>query len=463
MQVQQAIPPQPKGLGPAWLPRSAIPLLALDLAAWVFAMLAANMLRYGQWAPHHQPGATLLIAIGVQLVLGLGVGLYRGKWAVGRFEEVAALTSVVLLVGTTAAVLNLRYGRMPRTVPMIATALALVAMLAARYAYRSSIRRTRRPTAATAQRMLVFGAGSGAQILLPQLMTDPASPYRPVALLDDFPGLRSRSIHGVGVEGTRHDIASVARRFDAKVLLIAIPSASSQVVRDITELGHAAGLEVKALPRVADLVGSLAVTDIRAITEADLLGRRVTDLDLDVIASYVAGRRVLVTGAGGSIGSELCRQLMKFAPASLTMLDRDESALHGVQLSIGGKALLDGDDTVLADLRDRGAVSAAFERIRPQVVFHAAALKHLPMLERFPGEAWKTNVLGTQNVIDAARRVGVKHFINISTDKAANPISALGWSKRITADHGCWPRWHLRIGAVRQRARFAWVGARVIP
>jgi FlaA1/EpsC-like NDP-sugar epimerase len=390
------------------------------------------MLRFGQWNPQHRLGAALLIAVAVQLLLGTLVGLYRGKWAVGRFEEVAALTSVVMVVGAAASILNLRYGRMPRTVPVIATAVALVMMLAARYTYRSSLRRRRRPSDVLAQRMVVFGAGSGAQILLPQLMTDPASPYRPVALLDDFAGLRSRSIHGIGVEGTRHDIAAVARRFDAKVLLIAIPSASSQVVRDVTELGRAAGMQVKVLPRVADLVGSLAVGDIRGVTEADLLGRRVADLDLDAIARYISGRRVLVTGAGGSIGSELCRQLTRFAPASLTMLDRDESALHGVQLSIGGKALLDGDDTVLADLRDRAAITAAFERIRPQVVFHAAALKHLPMLERFPGEAWKTNVLGTQNVIDAARRVGVEHFINISTDKAANPISSLGWSKRIT-------------------------------
>jgi FlaA1/EpsC-like NDP-sugar epimerase len=186
------------------------------------------------------------------------------------------------------------------------------------------------------------------------------------------------------------------------------------------------------LPRVAELVGSLAVSDIRSVTEADLLGRRVADLDLDSIARYVTGRRVLVTGAGGSIGSELCRQLVRYNPASLSMLDRDESALHGVQLSISGRAMLDDDGTVLVDIRDSGALNECFDRIRPEVVFHAAALKHLPMLERFPLEAWKTNVMGTQNVIDASRRVGVDRFINISTDKAADPVSVLGWSKRIT-------------------------------
>jgi FlaA1/EpsC-like NDP-sugar epimerase len=254
----------------------------------------------------------------------------------------------------------------------------------------------------------------------------------PVALLDDYRGLRSRSIYGIHVVGTRDDLVAAARRYKATVLLIAIPSADGQVVRDISDLAREAGMRVMVLPRVADMVGSFAMGDIRDVSESDLLGRRVSDLDLDAIARYVTGKRVLVTGAGGSIGSELCRQLYRYAPATLVMLDRDESALHGVQLSIGGRAMLDGDDTVLADIRDRDAVFAVFDAAKPEVVFHAAALKHLPMLERFPDEAWKTNVVGTQHVLDAAAHFGVERFINISTDKAADPISVLGWSKRVT-------------------------------
>jgi FlaA1/EpsC-like NDP-sugar epimerase len=420
-----------RAIAPAWLPRSSVPLALIDVAAWGAGIWSADLLRLGEWEPRRL-GGTFLAAAAIQLAVGLLVGLYRGKWAVGRFEEAASVSLVACIAAIGATFLNVQFGRSPRTVPLIAAAIALAAMQGARYVYRVIVRRRRRPNVVTAERMLVFGAGAGAQMLMPQLMNDPKSPYRPVALLDDFPGLRSRTIHGVAVVGTRNDIAAAARRFNASLLLIAVPSADSEMIRDITALASAAGLQVKVLPRVAELVGSLAVSDIRSVTEADLLGRRVADLDLDSIARYVTGRRVLVTGAGGSIGSELCRQLTRYNPASLAMLDRDESALHGVQLSISGRAMLDDDGTVLVDIRDRDALNECFERIRPEVVFHAAALKHLPMLERFPLEAWKTNVIGTQNVINASRGVRVERFINISTDKAADPVSVLGWSKRIT-------------------------------
>jgi dTDP-glucose 4,6-dehydratase len=176
----------------------------------------------------------------------------------------------------------------------------------------------------------------------------------------------------------------------------------------------------------------VGVNDIRPVSESDLLGRRPADIDADSIAGYITGKRVLVTGAGGSIGSELCRQLARFEPAALLKLDRDESGLHGVQLSIHGRALLDGDDLLLADIRDRERIFEVFEQSQPDVVFHAAALKHLPLLEAAPQEGWKTNVVGTQNILDAAEHIGVTHFVNVSTDKAANPTSVLGYTKRLT-------------------------------
>jgi FlaA1/EpsC-like NDP-sugar epimerase len=163
----------------------------------------------------------------------------------------------------------------------------------------------------------------------------------------------------------------------------------------------------------------------------ELLGRRPVEIDLASVAGRLRGKRVLVTGAGGSIGSELCRQIHRFGPAELFMLDRDETALHGVQLSIHGEARLDSPSLVLADIRDAEAMRELLRELRPELVFHAAALKHLPVLERHPDEAWKTNVLGTMNVLDAARMAGVRRFVNISTDKAANPASVLGRSKRV--------------------------------
>lgn len=168
-----------------------------------------------------------------------------------------------------------------------------------------------------------------------------------------------------------------------------------------------------------------------ALDAAELLGRPANGAGLDPVAGHLRRRRVLVTGAGGSIGAELCRQIHRQNPAELFVLDRDESALHGLLLSIYGRARMDSPCVILADIRDADALDAAMRVSRPEVVFHAAALKHLPILERYPGEAWKTNVLGTIAVVEAARGVDVDTFVNISTDKAANPTSVLGRSKRI--------------------------------
>jgi FlaA1/EpsC-like NDP-sugar epimerase len=187
------------------------------------------------------------------------------------------------------------------------------------------------------------------------------------------------------------------------------------------------------LPPVSELLdGRVGEGDIRLLTEADLLGRREIDTDIAAIAGYLSGRRVLVTGAGGSIGAELCRQVARFNPAALAMLDRDESALQMVQLSMEGRALLDSRLLIVADLRDRERLDEVFAEHQPEVVFHAAALKHLPLLQLHPEEGVKTNVLGTLNALEVSVAHGVTRFVNVSTDKAADPTSVLGYTKRIT-------------------------------
>ncbi|NQU36785.1 MAG: polysaccharide biosynthesis protein, partial [Actinobacteria bacterium] len=176
----------------------------------------------------------------------------------------------------------------------------------------------------------------------------------------------------------------------------------------------------------------VGIGDLREINEADLLGRAVVETDQAAISELIHGKRVLITGAGGSIGSELARKIHPFGPSRLFLLDRDESALHGVQMSIHGRALLEGDDVILADIRDPHRLNEVFDEYQPEIVFHAAALKHLPLLQHAPKEAIKTNIAGTVNVLAAAEQSGVEVFVNISTDKAANPTSVLGFSKRIT-------------------------------
>ena len=224
----------------------------------------------------------------------------------------------------------------------------------------------------------------------------------------------------------------MAKELDATALVVALPQADAELIRELTEVATAAGLDVLTLPRLRDIIGGQPTPhDLRDVNLEDLLGRRPITMDSTVVAEQIAGRSVLITGAGGSIGSELARQIARFSPEKLYLLDRDESGLHATQLSLTGQGLLQGDEVILADIRDLDAMRTVFRATLPDLVFHAAALKHLPLLESFPLEAFKTNVLGTLNVLTAAAEVGVGTVVNISTDKAADPCCVLGYSKRI--------------------------------
>ena len=417
--------------------------MTVDAAAWIVVVPTAAALRYDfHLAKVDVSGIAAFIALVLVLhgVVGATERLHSGRYSFGSFEEVAALTRTVVVVSITAAVVNqlVLPDPVPRSVPFMAGGLALIVASGARYAWRLSLERTKRPTLDTAAAALVFGAGNGGQELLTSMLRNPGSPYLPVALLDDDPDKRHLRLRGVPVVGNRHAIARAAKELGATVLIIAIPSASARLVRELAATASAADLDVRVLPTVEELLGTLSVGDVRPLTEADLLGRHEIDTDLASIAEYLTGKRVLVTGAGGSIGSELCRQIYRFAPGTLIMLDRDESALHAVQLSIQGRALLDGDDLVVADIRDADRMMEVFETHRPQVVFHAAALKHLTLLEKHPAEGVKTNVLGTLHVLRAAGAIGVERFVNISTDKAADPTSMLGYTKRIAERLTAW-------------------------
>jgi FlaA1/EpsC-like NDP-sugar epimerase len=321
---------------------------------------------------------------------------------------------------------------LPLSVPMLAGPIACCAMIGGRAAWRIALERAIRPSEEKAERVIVFGAGDGGLQVVRAMLSSPNSPYLPVALLDDNRDLRNLRVKSVRVVGGRAWIKTAAERYNATKLVIAVPSAGAELVRDLVALADEAGLGTMILPPVAELFGSaVQLGDIRELTEADLLGRRELNTEVESIAGYLTGRRVLVTGAGGSIGSELCRQLQKFAPASVVMLDRDESALQGVQISIEGRGLLDSRDLVVASIRDRARLVEVFEEHRPEVVFHAAALKHLSLLEMHPEEGFKTNVLGTQNLLSVSAEFGVQTFVNISTDKAADSTSVLGRTKRL--------------------------------
>ena len=407
----------------------------LDALAWAAAILFATYARFDfSVTPINWSGVVWAVAIAVTLqgFIGLLLGLYRRHYHYGSLEEVRVLAMSMLgVVPFLIVQVRASPASLPRSVPIVAACLALVLACLVRYLARLVEDHNLRPLDQSSEPIVVFGAGNAGTQIVKMMMHSPDSPYRPVALLDDDQRKSHLRIHGLRVRGTRADISAVAARYGAESVLLAIPSASGAVLREIADSLVGVDLHVLVLPPVGQLLGTVSVSDIRPVTIEDLLGRHPADIDTESIAHYIRGRRVLVTGAGGSIGSELCRQLHDYHPESLVMLDRDESALHGVELSIHGRALLTSPHLALADIRDRDRVFEVFEQHRPEVVFHAAALKHQPLLERNPSEAWKTNVVGTHHVLDAAAAVGVTSFVNISTDKAADAIGVLGYSKRL--------------------------------
>jgi FlaA1/EpsC-like NDP-sugar epimerase len=410
--------------------------IGFDVMAWLVAYSLAAWLRFDAVAedvPWLRVTAVALAAVALYLVIATFLRLHQGRSNTASLEEMMRLGMVTLGSGFVVFTVNLFPQWVPRSVPAAAAFGALVLAAWGRALWRRLREKDDEGLKREgASRVVVVGAGEAGRELIGSMLRDPLHQWRPVGLLDDDPYKRHRRIRDVPVLGPIAKLGDEVRRTGADTVIIAIPSASSETINRIRLAALEAGVAVKVLPSTTQLLTDhVGIRDLRDINLSDVLGRKQLDTDIDAIAGYLTGRKVLVTGAGGSIGSELCRQIHRFRPAELMMLDRDESALHAVQLSIHGRALLDSDEVVLCDIRDQAAVNAIFAARRPDVVFHAAALKHLPMLEQYPAEAVKTNVIGTRAVLDAADLGGVEKFVNISTDKAANPCSVLGYSKRI--------------------------------
>jgi FlaA1/EpsC-like NDP-sugar epimerase len=281
-------------------------------------------------------------------------------------------------------------------------------------------------------RTLVVGAGQAGVALSRDLCRVSSFGLQPIGYLDDDPAKLGRQLRGTRVLGCLADLEDVLDRTQAEVVVIAIPSMPSAEVQAIGRRAAVGGVTVLHLPPfLAALQRQIAGTDMRALQVGPLIGRAEMHVVSRRAADAIAGKRVLVTGAGGSIGSELCRQVSGFGPAQLVLLDHDESNLHRTQLDLWGEAAMDSESTVVADIRDAERIHQLFRDYRPQVVFHAAALKHLPVLERHPCEGVKSNVRGTENLVEAAVAYDVERFVLISTDKAANPTSVLGATKRL--------------------------------
>lgn len=420
-------------------------LATWDMMCWAVATLVVIGARYDfeindvQWRSvvvYMLAGCVLLPA------LGYTIKMYRGRYRVASFDEALGLVVLLLLVGviTYLAFIVILPDGLPRGVALLVPPFALIGSAGGRWFYRTLRTRSRGGVAQEpTKNVLIYGAGDAGHQLLRLFLTDVRSDSRVVGFIDDHPAKRNLRLVGVPVLGSRKDLVRVANDNAVDSVILAITGVSGEFVGEIQDLVEGAGMEFLSLPPLSQMIGGrVHLDDIRKVDIADVLGRRQVETDLGAIADYLTGKRVLITGAGGSIGSELARQVHGFGPSELVLLDRDESALHSVQLSIYGRGLLDTPDMVLADIRDAEALRPVFEQHRPEIVFHAAALKHLPMLEQYPDEGWKTNVLGTLNMLRLSRELGVSHFVNISTDKAADPTSVLGRTKRIAEQLTSW-------------------------
>src|SRR5699024_7842195 len=375
---------------------------SLDCAAWAAALSGAWALVGADDVTIAELVPVLVLAGIVQIPAGRVRRLYGRRYLFGSFGELGAAAASVLMTGL---IVGAMLWQSPALV-LLASLGALTFMGGSRYVIRAAHDSARRPTSGVP--VLVVGAGDAGLSLARQMLAEQTGGLHPVGFVDDDPQTRFLRPEGLRVLGTTEELGQIAQRLRVRGVIVAIAQSDAAFLRACRDRLAGTGVWMRTIPSVSELVSRpVELGDIRRLRVEDLIGRSPLHTDLTEIRQAIAGRRVLVTGAGGSIGSELCRQLHALEPAALIMLDRDETALHGVELSIRGSALLTSPDTVLADIRDRQTLDSVFAQARPDIVFHAAALKHLPMLQRFPLEGWKTNVHGTLNVLGAAHRAGV--------------------------------------------------------
>lgn len=410
--------------------RTDLPLAMVDAVLVASAFLVLLAVRFdGNIPPRYQSRlfAFLPVIILVHLGANLAWGLYGQIW---KHASVAEARRIVFAGATAGAIIFLvnptRAFPVPRSVALLGAFVATMLMGATRFQGRLR----RRPSAAApaveaATRVVVVGAGEAGAAIVRE-MGRQAEPDRvPVAIVDDDPRKQGRTMLGVPVVGDIDHLAEVVAHFGGDEVLVAIPSADQQLINHIMDSAELAGVPLKVLPPVRDLLTDRpSVRDARDINIEDLLGRAQVSTDIEEIRAVVGGATVLITGAGGSIGSEIAKQVAELGPGRLVLLDHDETHLHDVNTTLGGGAELD-----LTDIRDRVRVGALISALQPGVVFHAAAHKHVPLLEAQPGEAVRTNVLGTCNIVAAAAAAGVDRLVFISSDKAVRPSNMLGYSK----------------------------------
>ena len=416
--------------------------LAADAALVAAAWYLAFQLRFDRGVPVFYETLferTILIVLGIKLVVFLLFGFYnhwwryvstRDMWRIVRGVTVACLVAdlTVYLINPVGPV------RLPRSIAATDWLLTLGFLAGARLLVRSIMERpSPRGIMARGKEVLVVGAGDAAQLIVREMLKSAALGYTPIGLVDDDPRKKNLRLHGVRVLGTTEDLPRLLRESKPDEVLIAIPSAGGEVRQRIVNVASDAGVAVKTLPGIYELIAGdhdLAA-QIRPVQVEDVLGREPVEVDLEAVASYLGGETVLVTGAGGSIGAELCRQIARLGAARLVLIDHAEPALFEIERELVDERGFPPSIPVLADVKNEAKMRQVFERYRPKVVFHAAAYKHVPLMEANPIESVRNNVLGTKAIAQVAVEFGAERFVLVSTDKALNPRAVYGQCKTI--------------------------------
>jgi FlaA1/EpsC-like NDP-sugar epimerase len=416
--------------------------LVFDAVLIVAAWRLTFFLRFDQKTPvyyrHLLDWQVVAFVVAIKLSIFVLFGFYnrwwryvstRDMWGAARGVTVASALTYLILYAFPPS----HTSRLPRLVPVLDFLVLLAFVAGTRLLARTLIERPAGGIVAHGKEVLIIGAGDAGQLMVREMQRNRQLHYTPIGFVDDDPRKRGDRIHGVRVLGTTGDLTHVLRDNKPDEVLIAIPSAPGRVRRVIVETCRAENVPVKTLPGLHELIaGDLNLgRQIRPVQVEDVLGRQQVEVDLGLVAAYVKDKTVLVTGAGGSIGSELCRQLARLGAARLVLVDKGESALFEIERELTDERNFAAAIPVLANSGDRAKMRQVFERYRPQVLFHAAAYKHVGMLEANPLQAVANNVLATRSLAEVAVEFGVERFVLISTDKAANPKNVMGQSKAV--------------------------------
>ena len=416
------------------------PRLAVVLHDMLMVWLAWTAVSVMRWslAPNPSPvslfGPEVWLVLAAQGAIFWWTGLYKGLWRFASVPDLWNIARAAMLGSLSIAITLFVYNRLetvPRTVLVVYPLVLAVLLGAPRLVYRywkdSRLDFTAR---APSQRVLVLGAGKAGEALVRDLRRE--NRYTPVGFLDDNTQLRGSRVHSIPVLGTLDQLPQIARQTAAEMLVIAMPAATKAQMRRAVDLCESCNLPFRTVPRLEDVVaGRSSFNELKEVAIEDLLGRDPVQLDWTAIRTQLAGKRVLVTGGGGSIGAELCRQIARLGAESLTVLDVSEYNLYTIEQELRGGHPDLLFDARLGDCGDAATCERVFASARPEVVFHAAAYKHVPLLQGQVREAFRNNVLGTQVAAEAADRHGASSFVLISTDKAVNPTSVMGACKRV--------------------------------